>query len=161
MDQAVPILASTQAWRRAMERRRRLPHKGARGIIESMLSEEPLVTAARLNRESLISAGCSKEEVDSMTNMEVHAALQRLMNESIYDDEDEPRFPREYDEDEFNSDSDFADPGGHSALRAATEDNPREYPCPNCGTPDVLTRIDRLKGYQCDACADRAERGCD
>jgi len=27
----------------------------------------------------------------------------------------------------------FADPGGGSALRAETEDNPRIYPCPNCG----------------------------
>lgn len=55
----------------------------------------------------------------------------------------------------------FADPGGRSSLRAATEDNPRDCPCPNCGDPDVLTRIDRLRGYQCNRCADRAERGCE
>lgn len=53
----------------------------------------------------------------------------------------------------------FADPGGRSALRAATKDNPRIYPCPTCGTEDVLTRIDVERGYQCDRCADRAERG--
>lgn len=53
----------------------------------------------------------------------------------------------------------FADPGGNSALRAATADNPRNLPCPNCGAEDVLTPEDRRRGYQCDACADRAERG--
>ena len=66
----------------------------------------------------------------------------------------------------FNEDTDdlidgvgFADPGGQSALRAATPDNPRDRPCPTCGAEDVLTRIDVARGYQCDRCADRAERG--
>jgi len=53
----------------------------------------------------------------------------------------------------------FADPGGNSALRAATPNNPRIYPCPTCGEPNRLTRIDKERGYQCDECADRAERG--
>lgn len=53
----------------------------------------------------------------------------------------------------------FADPGGGSALRAATKDNPRNLPCPTCCKPDRLTRIDQARGYQCDTCADRAERG--
>jgi hypothetical protein len=53
----------------------------------------------------------------------------------------------------------FADPGGRSALRAATEDNPRDRPCPNCGKENVLTRIDVQRGYVCDLCADAAERG--
>lgn len=51
----------------------------------------------------------------------------------------------------------FADPGGHSALRRATKDNPRNLPCPNCGQPNRLTPADRARGYQCDECADRAE----
>lgn len=51
----------------------------------------------------------------------------------------------------------FADPGGGSALRAATKTNPRNLPCPNCGTPNRLTPLDRANGYQCDECADRAE----
>lgn len=51
----------------------------------------------------------------------------------------------------------FADPGGRSALRAATKNNPRNLPCPNCGEPNRLTRLDRARGYQCDECADRAE----
>jgi hypothetical protein len=59
-------------------------------------------------------------------------------------------------EDEF---SDFADPGGNSALRAATPSNPRIYPCPTCEAPNRLTQKDVNLGYQCDACADRAERG--
>lgn len=61
------------------------------------------------------------------------------------------------DEDEFHID--FADPGGNSALRAATKDNPRNLPCPTCGEPDRLTPADRALGYQCNSCADRDERG--
>ena len=64
-----------------------------------------------------------------------------------------------YDEDYLIDGVGFADPGGRSALRAATKDNPRKYPCPNCGRKNVLTRIDKMKGYQCDACADKAESG--
>lgn len=64
-----------------------------------------------------------------------------------------------YDEDDDRSK--FADPGGNSALRAATRGNPRIYPCPTCQRPNKLTRKDLNLGYQCDACADRSERGCD
>lgn len=53
----------------------------------------------------------------------------------------------------------FAEPGGNSALRAATPENPRNLPCPTCGEPDRLTPIDRQRGYQCDQCADSLERG--
>jgi len=53
----------------------------------------------------------------------------------------------------------FADPGGKSALRAATRSNPRNLPCPSCGCANRLTPADRARGYQCDACADRAEGG--
>ena len=74
----------------------------------------------------------------------------------------------------------FADPGSGSALRAATtgtcdacfgrtgrdddfcrhcghELNPRKFPCPDCGRPDRLTRIDVSRHYRCDYCADVAE----
>lgn len=60
----------------------------------------------------------------------------------------------------FDSKSDeiqFADPGGRSALRAATRRNPRNLPCPNCGRKNMLTPADRAAGYQCDRCADRVE----
>lgn len=53
----------------------------------------------------------------------------------------------------------FADPGGRSALRAATRDNPRNLPCPTCKRPDRLTPADVARGYQCDACADLLEQG--
>jgi hypothetical protein len=66
-----------------------------------------------------------------------------------------------YDEEDLIDGVGFADPGGRSALRAATRGNPRDQPCPNCDTPNVLTRIDVQCGYQCDRCADRAERGLD
>ena len=51
----------------------------------------------------------------------------------------------------------FANPG--SALRSATKTNPRNLPCPNCKEPNVLTRKDVTRGYQCDNCAN-AEEGC-
>lgn len=51
----------------------------------------------------------------------------------------------------------FASPG--SALRASTDDNPRNQPCPNCFAENVLTLLDVERGYQCDSCADRVEGG--
>lgn len=53
----------------------------------------------------------------------------------------------------------FADPGGGSALRAATRDNPRNLPCPTCGAENMLTPADVRRHYQCDSCADRDEGG--
>lgn len=70
-----------------------------------------------------------------------------------------------YSDDDFSDDDflvdgvGFADPGGNSALRAATKNNPRNLPCGNCGQPNRLTPADVRRGYQCDTCADRAERG--
>lgn len=61
--------------------------------------------------------------------------------------------------DDYLDYSDFADPGGRSALRAATPANPRNLPCPTCGAEDALTPADVALGYQCDRCADQAERG--
>jgi hypothetical protein len=54
----------------------------------------------------------------------------------------------------------FAQPGGRSALRAATRRNPRNLPCPNCRQPNRLTAADKAQGYQCDECADREEGLC-
>jgi hypothetical protein len=51
----------------------------------------------------------------------------------------------------------FADPGGRSALRRATPNNPRDQPCPTCKQPNKLTPLDVRAGYQCDGCADRDE----
>jgi hypothetical protein len=59
--------------------------------------------------------------------------------------------------DEEGEDMDFADPGGVSALRAETPDNPRNLPCPDCGEPNRLTPKDAQLGYCCDQCADRNE----
>lgn len=63
-----------------------------------------------------------------------------------------------YDDDGFD-DIEFADPGGNSALRAASKSNPRNLPCPQCERPNRLTPADRARGYRCDSCADAAERG--
>ena len=55
----------------------------------------------------------------------------------------------------------FADPGGESALRAETPDNPRNLPCPTCGGENRLTPADKRLGYQCDECARACELGID
>ena len=85
--------------------------------------------------------------------------------EEVSDDDPEEWFD---DRDDFDRDFDddggrymFADPGGRSALRAASESDPRDLPCPTCERPNMLTRADRSLGYQCDICADRAERWLD
>lgn len=80
------------------------------------------------------------------------------MNDDDFDDFDERDFP----DDDGDGDGPidgvgFANPG--SALRCATADNLRNLPCPNCGAANVLTGLDRARGYQCDRCADRAESG--
>jgi hypothetical protein len=64
-----------------------------------------------------------------------------------------------FDDDYYDSECEFADPGGRSALRAATKKNPRNRPCPTCGEPNRLTPKDVALGYQCDECADAQERG--
>ncbi len=71
-------------------------------------------------------------------------------------DEDEEYY-EDYECDDYDSDLDFADPGGRSALRAASASNPRNLPCPTCKSPNRLTPKDKALGYQCDACADRDE----
>lgn len=82
-----------------------------------------------------------------------------------YDDNDESEdedIEREnYDEDEYNEDdrSEFEQPYSNSALRKATTNNPRVYPCPTCKQPNRLTPKDIALGYQCDECADLAENG--
>jgi len=72
----------------------------------------------------------------------------------MYDDYDE-----DFDFDNCDEDGNpiFANAG--SALRAAGPGNPRNLPCPTCKEPNRLTPADKARGYQCDACADRAERG--
>jgi hypothetical protein len=65
----------------------------------------------------------------------------------------------EHYDDEYEMEMEFADPGGRSALRAASRSNPRNIACPTCGRANMLTPADRARGYQCDVCADEAE-GC-
>ena len=74
-----------------------------------------------------------------------------------YDDSEESEI-REIDlDDEKYARVVFADPGGRSALRAASKRNPRNLPCPTCGAKNRLTPADVAHGYQCDACADHDE----
>lgn len=69
-------------------------------------------------------------------------------------------YPEDYDQEEWEERCErFADPGGDSALHPATAENPRNLPCPTCGEPNRLTRADKANSYQCDQCANLAERG--
>lgn len=70
-------------------------------------------------------------------------------------------YGHEYEQDYLIDGVGFADPGGRSALRAATKGNPRTHSCPTCKRRNMLTAIDKARGYQCDYCADAAERGLD
>lgn len=88
-------------------------------------------------------------------DMELHKVDGELVCDECYHDHYGDEIYPEYD----NHEPDFADPGGRSALRAATHDNPRNLPCPNCKRENMLTPADRALGYQCDICADQAEHG--
>lgn len=70
---------------------------------------------------------------------------------SDFDDWDDPGEEGQYRRRTFHSRG--------SALRAASRSNPRNLPCPTCGVKNRLTPADRARGYQCDSCADRTERG--
>ena len=67
-------------------------------------------------------------------------------------------YEAEYEEDEWQDRVEmFAEPGGNSALRRASKSNPRNRPCPQCGTPNVLTPADVRLSYVCNRCAEAAE----
>jgi len=93
-------------------------------------------------------AGCS----DTLCEECANERLEDLRAEA----DDYRAFGPDY-QDELIDGVGFADPGGRSALRAATRDNPRDQPCPSCGAEDALTPADVRAGYCCDRCADRAE----
>ncbi len=93
-------------------------------------------------------------------------------SEEDYDDlDDEEGFDEEFDDEEFDerrerynawgegADIDFQDPGGESALRRETPDNPRNCPCPTCERENMLTPKDVTLHYQCDICARETEGG--
>ena len=71
----------------------------------------------------------------------------------MYDNMNDPMF------DDVRGRQMFADPGGKSALRAASGRNPRNRPCPSCNEPNKLTPADVERGYQCNQCADACEGG--
>jgi hypothetical protein len=80
------------------------------------------------------------------------------MMDDLRDNNDDPGYDGDPDDEPIDGVG-FADPGGKSALRAATPDNPRDQPCPTCRRPNLLTQIDVQHNYVCDSCADRAEHG--
>ncbi len=80
----------------------------------------------------------------------------------MFYDNDESEDEEDIERENYNEDdrSEFEHPYSNSALRKATANNPRIYPCPTCKQPNRLTPKDIALGYQCDECADRAENGC-
>jgi hypothetical protein len=76
---------------------------------------------------------------------------------SDYYDDEKDFYEDDYDL--YNERIMFADPYGKSALRAASDSNPRNLPCPTCQAPNRLTPADRSLGYQCNDCADQDEFG--
>jgi hypothetical protein len=100
-----------------------------------------------------------KEEVSRMRDMMKKMTINEKWvwtdddsDDDNYDDEsDEYRDSAEYGDD--HDPTMFANSG--SALSVGD----RTKPCPTCGEPDKLTIKDARMGYQCDDCADTAERG--
>lgn len=104
-------------------------------------------------------AGLAISTPSSMSRGTIDAAHSPVQEgNGRYSDEFDDEFPDDFDDD---LDNDFADPHGHSALRAAGPDNPRNLSCPTCNHPNQLTAKDAARGYQCDRCADASERGGD
>ncbi len=83
------------------------------------------------------------------------------MDDDEYYEPESGDFEDEYEDEDLIDGVGFADPGGRSSLRAETSSNPRNLPCPTCGVENRLTPKDVAAGYQCNSCADKAERGCD
>jgi hypothetical protein len=121
--------------------------------IKEYLDEHPIPNLiTEMNEQFKYCEGCSDLSHCTKHNgmLLCEPCIEADEAEDDYYDDDEPV-------DEPVDGVGFADPGGQSALRAETPDNPRIHSCPTCGEPDRLTTIDVARGYQCDTCADRAE----
>lgn len=132
------------------------------------LVENNLLTADELNM--MLVKWCSEADLAEFISTYDLDLEEEEEEEEDYDEEyeREVRLSREDDESfgpnymyDYDSECDFADPGGNSALRRAHAGNPRNLPCPTCKQPNRLTPADKARGYQCDSCADRVERGYD
>jgi len=94
---------------------------------------------------------CGRRVEEDVLNYDNHPCC-----DDCYDYEsDRPAYDE--DEDYLIDGVGFADPGGRSALRAATKNNPRCFPCPVCHAPNILTMLDVDCGYCCNRCADVTE----
>ncbi len=93
---------------------------------------------------------------DAENDYDIGYSAEELEDEYYGRERDEPLT---YDGDDDIDEEAFADPGGASALRAATRSNPRNLPCPQCGGEELLTPADVARHYVCDGCANMNERG--
>jgi hypothetical protein len=135
-----------------MRRREPVDEEFCRCVLEELRDGQTMTVQTEQPEavvRTLARLGATDSEMERLT-------IQGLDGAGDEDDPDDEDSDYESDDDDEVA---FADPGGQSALRAATTDNPRELPCPSCGAPNRLTPEDASLGYQCDACADAAERG--
>lgn len=94
--------------------------------------------------------------MDNTRTLTCHECGDEFYEEDMYDEELCHHCAEVFDDEDSPIDGvGFAWEG--SALRAETEDNPRNLPCPTCKRENMLTPIDERRGYQCDRCADAAE----
>ena len=170
---AVGALAGDAAKRKAQDIARYVKgrHKAASDERKAKIAEETFEGSpedeakdrAEAKKHGMTMAQWEKSpqdrKLDAAGQRKLDAKLTEWEDDDYEDDfDDDENFEPDFDP-EFEDDLDFAEPGRNSALRAATRDDPRDQPCPTCGEDNRLTRRDVAHGYQCDACADRAERG--
>ena len=130
-------------------------HEQSNGIMAPETGNSKVQLHRSLSDHYGVPKGATAPKLTASEKRYPHTAPKYKMNE---DELDEYRHSggHEYDDDDR---SDFADPGGKSALRAASKSNPRIHPCPTCKKPNKLTPKDVANHYQCDNCADRDEGG--
>lgn len=104
-------------------------------------------------------SSCGVSDVDEELVESPAWPRSRFCPDCFVDAEAEAREERDDELELFIDGVGFASAG--SALRAETPDNPRNLPCGTCHRPNRLTPLDEARGYQCDACAERSERGED
>ncbi len=121
-------------------------------IVNAEEMETALIAALRARGvviDEALLAAASEEVNESVEDVREHDEFDDVAD---YEDSDDPAAM-------LADGTYFADPGGNSALRAASARNPRNITCPTCHQPNMLTPADKARGYQCNSCADAAEGG--
>lgn len=135
-------------------------HKGKNKKMVSTTGEFPSSLHRHLSKvDSQQRSGVNRKERDDvMRSLGLNKVRGSVSGKTYWESEETPVTESELTEkSRFRSRSPFANPGGNSALRAASKANPRNLPCPTCHEENKLTPKDKRLGYQCDNCANREE----